>query len=74
MVEVLKRLFGDQSGGIRGRVLGIYAFLAALNIGLWVLALATFRHYPVLLGTASSPMASASATRSMPTTSLRSTT
>jgi high-affinity nickel-transport protein len=51
MVEVLKRLFGDQSGGIRGRVLGIYAFLAAVNIGLWVLALATFRHYPVLLGT-----------------------
>jgi high-affinity nickel-transport protein len=29
----------------------MYAFLAFANIGLWCVALATFRHYPVLLGT-----------------------
>jgi high-affinity nickel-transport protein len=29
----------------------MYVFLAAVNIGLWGLALLTFRHYPVLLGT-----------------------
>ena len=29
----------------------MYLLLGAANVGLWVLALATFRHYPVLLGT-----------------------
>jgi high-affinity nickel-transport protein len=51
MPEVIKRVFGDVNRGLRGRVIGTYVFLAAANIGLWVLALLTFRHYPVLLGT-----------------------
>ena len=46
MFEVIRR-----HGGLRGRIGGLCAFLAVLNIGLWVLAVATFRHYPVLLGT-----------------------
>jgi len=36
---------------LRFRILGIYGFLAVLNIGLWGLAIVTFKHYPVLLGT-----------------------
>ena len=51
MLEVIKRAAGDENWSTRGRIGGMYLFLAAVNVGLWVLALATFRHYPVLLGT-----------------------
>jgi high-affinity nickel-transport protein len=51
MFEVVKRLSGSESRTVRGRIIGLYAFLAAMNIGLWVFAAASFRHYPVLLGT-----------------------
>jgi high-affinity nickel-transport protein len=51
MFEVIKRLSGSERRSLRGRIGGMYVFLAALNIGLWVLAAASFRHYPVLLGT-----------------------
>ena len=51
MVDVLTRIFGDQGRSLRGRIVGMYVFLTGLNIGLWVLAAATFRDYPVLLGT-----------------------
>jgi nickel/cobalt transporter (NiCoT) family protein len=51
MIEVIKRIFGDESRHLRGRILGMYGLLAVANVGLWVVALATFRHYPVLLGT-----------------------
>jgi high-affinity nickel-transport protein len=51
MAEVIKRAVGDVNRELRGRVIGMYVFLGAANIGLWVLALLTFRHYPVLLGT-----------------------
>jgi high-affinity nickel-transport protein len=51
MVEIIKRVFGDENRPVRGRIVGMYVFLAALNIGLWAIAVATFRHYPVLLGT-----------------------
>jgi high-affinity nickel-transport protein len=51
MVEFIRRMVGDRNGKVRRRALGMYVFLAAVNIGLWGLALLTFRHYPVLLGT-----------------------
>jgi high-affinity nickel-transport protein len=51
MVDVLRQAFGDGKRGMRGRIVGMYVFLAAINIGLWALAVVTFRHYPVLLGT-----------------------
>ena len=35
----------------RKRVVFMYAFLAAFNLGAWLWALLAFRHYPVLLGT-----------------------
>jgi nickel/cobalt transporter (NiCoT) family protein len=51
MFEVTKRVFSDGNRDVRGRIAGMFVFLAAVNIGLWGLALVTFRHYPVLLGT-----------------------
>ncbi len=51
MVKLLKQLTGGEHPDVRGRVIGMYAFLAAANIALWAIALITFRHYPVLLGT-----------------------
>jgi high-affinity nickel-transport protein len=51
MFELMKRLFGDGNRTVRSRIIGMCVFLAAVNIGLWVLAVMTFRHYPVLLGT-----------------------
>ncbi|EKM98304.1 MULTISPECIES: HoxN/HupN/NixA family nickel/cobalt transporter [Acidocella] len=38
--------------GLRAKVIGIYLFLFAFNIGAWLWALLSFRHHPVLLGTA----------------------
>jgi nickel/cobalt transporter (NiCoT) family protein len=52
MVGTIERIFGDENSNVRGKVIGIYAFLAAANIGIWGVAIVIFRHYPVLLGTA----------------------
>ena len=38
--------------GFRGRIVAIYAFLAAANLGAWIWAFAAFAHQPVLIGTA----------------------
>jgi high-affinity nickel-transport protein len=51
MFEVVRRVFGDENRHLRRSIGGMYVVLTALNVGLWVLAIATFRHYPVLLGT-----------------------
>ena len=45
-------LFDDRPGNLRYKVIGIYALLAAANAAAWLWALAAFRHYPLLLGTA----------------------
>ncbi len=52
MFGLIGQIFGDENRDVRGKVAGMYAFLAAANIGLWCVAVVTFRHYPVLLGTA----------------------
>ena len=44
--------FNDAPGDVRYRIVGIYGILAVLNVGAWLWAIAVFRHYPVLLGTA----------------------
>ena len=46
-------IFSDSSSNVRGRIHGIYALLIAGNVAAWLWALAAFRAYPVLLGTAS---------------------
>ena len=40
------------SGNFRNRIVGIYGFLVAVNIGAWVWAIIAFHDKPVLLGTA----------------------
>src|ERR1700676_267364 len=40
------------SSNFRSRIVGIYGFLVAVNIGAWVWAIIAFRDRPVLLGTA----------------------
>jgi nickel/cobalt transporter (NiCoT) family protein len=52
MIDALRTIFGDRSDNLRGKVFGIYAFLALFNIAAWAWALIAFRDYPVLLGTA----------------------
>jgi high-affinity nickel-transport protein len=52
MFKTLSHVFNDSSADVRGKVIGIYTFLIAVNIGAWVWALIAFRNHPVLLGTA----------------------
>lgn len=52
MFGAIERIVGEGNGGLRRKVIGIYVLLAIANIGLWCIAAVTFRHYPVLLGTA----------------------
>ncbi len=51
-ITALTRVFSDSSGNVRGKVIGIYIFLIAFNILVWVAALVGFTPYPALLGTA----------------------
>jgi len=52
MRRVFASVFSDGSDNLRGRIAATYAVLILANIAVWAWALATFRHYPVLLGTA----------------------
>ena len=49
MLAALKRASRGDTGR---RVIGMYVFLCAANIGFWGLAITVFRHYPLLLSTA----------------------
>ena len=52
MVSQLVQIFNDSSIKVRGKLIGIYGVLIAINAVVWVWALVAFRHHPVLLGTA----------------------
>src|SRR6201986_293877 len=52
MAIPLKGLFNDAADDLRGRIIGIYCILLAMNVAAWLWAVIAFRHYPVLLGTA----------------------
>jgi high-affinity nickel-transport protein len=52
MPNVFLRTLDDGTGGLRGKIIGLYALLIALNVAAWAVALAAFHDYPVLLGTA----------------------
>jgi nickel/cobalt transporter (NiCoT) family protein len=43
---------GMKPAALRGKVAGLYAFLAVAHLALWGVAAVTLRAYPVLLGTA----------------------
>ena len=45
-------LFSDGGTDLKRKVVGIYAVLAAFNAAAWLWAIAAFRHFPLLLGTA----------------------
>ncbi|HVX39732.1 MAG TPA: HoxN/HupN/NixA family nickel/cobalt transporter [Gemmatimonadaceae bacterium] len=51
MRRLLHLLFSDDTAGVRGRIVAVYALLAVANLGAWAWALAAFREYPLLLGT-----------------------
>jgi high-affinity nickel-transport protein len=52
MFSLLRTLFDDESANTRSKIVAIYVLLLAFNLGAWTWALAAFRHFPVLLGTA----------------------
>src|ERR1700674_3021416 len=44
--------FSDGAAELRGRIVGIFGLLIAVNAAAWAWALSAFHDYPVLLGTA----------------------
>ena len=52
MSNVFLRSFNDEATDMRGKVVGIYLLLIALNVAAWAWALVAFHNYPTLLGTA----------------------
>jgi nickel/cobalt transporter (NiCoT) family protein len=50
MRSILNRIFSDGSSDMRGKVIGIYGFLLAMNIGAWIWAFASFHDQPEMLG------------------------
>ncbi len=51
MFDVARQIFSDENRNVRRKVAGIHVFLVFANIALWGIAFATFRDYPVALGT-----------------------
>jgi high-affinity nickel-transport protein len=51
-LSAISRVFNDSSSDVRGKVIGIYIFLALLNIVAWIVAFVAFAHAPALLGLA----------------------
>src|SRR6202048_439888 len=51
-ISAISRVFNDSSTDVRGKVIGIYTFLAIFNIAAWIVALITFANAPALLGLA----------------------
>jgi nickel/cobalt transporter (NiCoT) family protein len=52
MTVSLPNIFNDESENVRGKVIRIYSMLVAFNIIVWIWAIAAFREFPILLGTA----------------------
>ena len=49
----IAHFFDDEPVRLRAKTIGIYVLLLAMNALAWLWALVEFRHYPILLGTAS---------------------
>jgi high-affinity nickel-transport protein len=52
MMRLLRTLFNDAGGNLRGKVLSLYGLLVAFNVAAWLWAFAAFGGHSVLLGTA----------------------
>jgi high-affinity nickel-transport protein len=51
MTHLMKALFGEGSGPLRQKIVGLYAFLLLFNVAAWAWAFIAFHHYPLLMGT-----------------------
>jgi high-affinity nickel-transport protein len=52
MLDNVKRILPDGDANLRSRLFGVYGFLIAVNVLVWMWALAVLHDKPVLLGTA----------------------
>ncbi|MGO9818038.1 MAG: HoxN/HupN/NixA family nickel/cobalt transporter [Acidocella sp.] len=52
ILAVFKSIFDDSSLLVKSKIIGMYAFLFAANIGGWIYAFIAFHNSPVFLGTA----------------------
>lgn len=52
MFRFLASIFNDQDADVRRKVITLYVFLIAANVGAWLWALAAFRDHPMLLASA----------------------
>jgi high-affinity nickel-transport protein len=52
MLTLIRSIFDDRAGNLRGRLIGIYSLLLAANLGVWAWAFVVFRDQPLYLGTA----------------------
>jgi high-affinity nickel-transport protein len=52
MAYAFMRSLNDGPADLRGKIIGIYGLLIAMNVAAWGFALTAFHDYPVLLGTA----------------------
>jgi nickel/cobalt transporter (NiCoT) family protein len=52
MLSALRRIFDDSSAQVKSKIVGMYVFLLAANVGGWVYALAAFHSHPLFIGTA----------------------
>jgi high-affinity nickel-transport protein len=52
MIGILRLVFNDGTADLRGKIIGIYAFLLAANIAAWLWAFIAFHDRPILLATA----------------------
>jgi len=52
MANAFLRSLNDGTADLRGKIIGIYGLLIALNVAAWGFALVAFHDFPVLLGTA----------------------
>jgi high-affinity nickel-transport protein len=52
MLASLRRVFSDETPGVRPKVIGVYILLISVNLALWGAALATASQYPAFLALA----------------------
>src|SRR5262249_29440815 len=57
MLASIRRVLGDESPGVRAKVVGLYALLLSVNVALWLIAIATSLRYPLFLALAATAFA-----------------
>jgi len=57
MLATMRRVMSDASPDVRGKIVGLYAFLITANVALWLVALVTSFQYPLFLALAATAFA-----------------